>query len=135
MSDNSPIHSYHAHVYYEPATRDVAQALRQRIGERFSVQLGRWHDVPVGPHSAAMYQVAFASEAFAAFVPWLMLHRAGLTVLVHPNTLAPRDDHLLHALWLGPPLALKPDVLPLRIDLRDESPIVPNTTPHLAPWS
>ena len=135
MSDNSPIHSYHAHVYYEPATRDVAQALRQRIGERFSVQLGRWHDVPVGPHSAAMYQVAFTSEAFAAFVPWLMLHRAGLTVLVHPNTLAPRDDHLLHALWLGPPLALKPDVLPLRIDLRDESPIVPNTTPHLAPWS
>ncbi|MBX3642932.1 MAG: 4,5-dioxygenase [Rubrivivax sp.] len=135
MSDNSPIHSYHAHVYYEPATRGTAQALRQRIGERFSVQLGRWHDVPVGPHSAAMYQVAFASEAFAAFVPWLMLHRAGLTVLVHPNTLAPRDDHLLHALWLGPPLALKPDVLPLRIDLADESPIVPNTTPHLAPWS
>ena len=91
MSDNSPIHSYHAHVYYEPATRDVAQALRQRIGERFSVQLGRWHDVPVGPHSAAMYQVAFASEAFAAFVPWLMLNRQGLSVLVHPNTDRERD--------------------------------------------
>ena len=30
----------------------------------------------------------------------------GLDVLVHPNTLAPRDDHLHHALWLGHVLAL-----------------------------
>ena len=136
MHAATPILSYHAHVYYDPvATRGTAEALRQRIGERFSVQLGRWHDLPVGPHIAAMYQVAFAAEVFASFVPWLMLNRAGLTVLVHPNTLAPRDDHLLHALWLGPPLALKEDVLPLRIDAKDESPIVPNTTPHLGPWS
>ena len=136
MSDTSPIHSYHAHVYYDPlATRGTAEALRQRIGERFSVQLGRWHDQPVGPHTVAMYQVAFATEVFADFVPWLMLNRAGLTVLVHPNTLAPRDDHLVHALWLGPPLMLKEEVLPARIDAADESAITPNTTPHLAPWS
>ena len=136
MNAATPILSYHAHVYYDPvATRSTAEALRQRIGERFSVQLGRWHDLPVGPHIASMYQVAFAAEVFASFVPWLMLHRAGLTVLVHPNTLAPRDDHLVHALWLGPPLALKEDVLPLRIDAKDESPIVPNTTPHLGTWS
>ena len=136
MSDAAPILSYHAHVYYDPvATRGTAEALRQRIGERFPVQLGRWHDLAVGPHTASMYQVAFATEIFASFVPWLMLHRAGLTVLVHPNTLAPRDDHLIHALWLGPPLPLKEDVLPLHIEARDESPIVPNTTPHIAPWS
>jgi aromatic ring-cleaving dioxygenase len=132
MSRTPPILSYHAHVYYDPAhTRGVAEALRQRIGERFVVQLGRWHDVPVGPHTAAMYQVAFAAEVFASFVPWLMLQRDGLDVLVHPNTLAPRDDHLLHALWLGDKRALKPDVLPLRIAAADESPIVPNTTPTL----
>jgi DOPA 4,5-dioxygenase len=97
------------------------------------VQLGRWHDVPVGPHTAAMYQVAFSPEVFASFVPWLMLHRAGLTVLVHPNTLAPRADHLQHALWLGTPLALKEEVLPLHIDASEESPIVANTTPNVAP--
>ena len=34
-----------------------------------SVQLGRWHDVPVGPHTAAMYQVAFATELFARSCP------------------------------------------------------------------
>ncbi|HMO48256.1 MAG TPA: DOPA 4,5-dioxygenase family protein [Rubrivivax sp.] len=136
MSGAAPILSWHAHVYYDPAaTRATAEALRQRIGERFSVQLGRWHDATVGPHTAAMYQVAFATELFAAFVPWLMLNRSGLTVLVHPNTLAPRDDHLIHALWLGPPLALKEAVLPLRIEAKDESPIVANTTPQLDPWS
>lgn len=136
MSAAAPILSYHAHVYYDPVdTRATADALRQRIGERFSVQLGRWHDLPVGPHTASMYQVAFAVEVFASFLPWLMLNRTGLTVLVHPNTLAPRDDHLVHALWLGPPLALKEEVLPLRIDAKDESPIVPNTTPHRSVWS
>ena len=132
MRSLKPILSYHAHVYYDPAhTRGAAEALRHRIGERFKVQLGRWHDVPVGPHTAAMYQVAFGTEVFASFVPWLMLQRDGLDVLVHPNTLAPRDDHLRHALWLGDKRALKPEVLPLRIAAADESPIVPNTTPTL----
>jgi aromatic ring-cleaving dioxygenase len=126
--------SYHAHVYYDPAlTRAQAEALRQRIAERFAVQLGRWHDMPVGPHNLAMYQVAFATEVFAAFVPWLMLNRGALDVLVHPNTLAPRDDHLHHALWLGDKLPLNEAALPLRLDTTQESPIEPNTAPHLAP--
>jgi DOPA 4,5-dioxygenase len=80
-----------------------------------------------------MYQVAFDTELFASFVPWLMLNRDGLDVLVHPNTLAPRDDHLRHALWLGQRMALKEDVLPLRVDAAQESPIEPNTTPDRAP--
>ncbi len=59
-----------------------------------------------------MYQVAFAPEVFPALVPWLALNRQGLTVLVHPETDRPRDDHLLHALWLGEKLPLKADILP-----------------------
>lgn len=109
----SDIRSYHAHVYYEPATRDIAGWLREQIGQRFEVQLGRWHDRPVGPHTAAMYQVAFATAQFAELLPFLLLNRRGLRILVHPNTGAPRDDHLVHALWLGEPLPLKGEVLPL----------------------
>lgn len=120
--------SWHAHVYFDPAsTRSQAERVRAGIAERFQVQLGRWHEVPIGPHTAAMYQVAFDVDVFADLVPWLALHREELNVLVHPNTLAPRADHLVHALWLGPPLPLRGDVLPERIEAGEESPVVPNT--------
>jgi len=42
------------------------------------VQLGRWHDKPIGPHPQAMYQVAFLPSQFGKVVPWLMLHRERL---------------------------------------------------------
>jgi aromatic ring-cleaving dioxygenase len=120
--------SWHAHVYFDPAsTRSQAESVRHGVAERFKVQLGRWHDLPVGPHTAAMYQIAFDIAAFAELVPWLALHREGLNVLVHPNTLAPRADHVIHALWLGSPLPLREDVLPESIDAADEMPVVPNT--------
>ena len=123
--------SWHAHVYFEPsATRALAERVRDGVARRFKVQLGRWHEVPIGPHTQAMYQVAFDVGVFAGLVPWLALHREGLSVLVHPNTLAPRADHLVHAIWLGPQLPLRPEVLPDSIAATDESPIVPNTVPN-----
>jgi len=114
MPLQSTIHSYHAHVYYDPDSDSKAQAarLRESIATQFTTQLGRWHDVPVGPHTQAMYQVAFAVDVFPAIVPWMMLGRGSLTILVHPNTGRPRDDHLLHALWMGAILPLKGETLP-----------------------
>jgi len=125
------IHSYHAHIYYDPAgpSKDEAARLRAAMGERYAVQMGRWHDVPVGPHAGAMYQVAFATDLFADLVPWLLLARGSLTVLVHPNTGAPRADHMQHALWLGQVLPLKAETLPEHEAPEDIPPIVPNTTP------
>ena len=67
--------------------------------------------VPVGPHPGAMYQIAFNPDQFPTLVPFLMLNRQGLTVLVHPETGRSRDDHLLHAIWMGEVLALNASVL------------------------
>ena len=45
------IHSFHAHIYFDPlASRAIAEAVRDDIAGQFAVRLGRWHDVPVGPH-------------------------------------------------------------------------------------
>ena len=115
---SAEISSYHAHIYYDPAsTRHVAEAVRAQIAERFSVRLGRWHDVPVGPHPQAMFQVAILPQVFVEFFPWLLLNRAGLTVLIHPNTGQPRADHMERTAWLGEILPLKPDGLPESEDI------------------
>lgn len=109
----SQIRDYHAHIYYRDATeRLVAEKIREDLGAHFPVTLGRWRDEPVGPHPAPMFQAAFAVEAFPDIVPWLMLNRAGLTVLVHPDTGRPREDHLRNALWMGEVLPLNGSRLP-----------------------
>jgi len=128
------ITSYHAHVYWTSAAeRERALHVRQWLADRFVVQLGTVHDRPVGPHSVAMYQVAFTPDALAHLLPWLMLNRLGLSVLVHPNTGRARDDHLVHALWLGAPLVLHADTLPNSLaDGGGVSAVVPNTTPTSA---
>jgi DOPA 4,5-dioxygenase len=105
--DLSATQGYHAHIYYDAETRPIAERLREAIGNRFGVELGRWRDEPVGPHPAPMYQAAFPAAEFPRIVPWLMLNRGGLSVLVHPQTEDAYDDHTIHALWLGAPLPLR----------------------------
>ncbi len=105
------ITGYHAHIYYDSNTRDVAARVREGLGARFDVRLGRWHDIPVGPHPISMYQVAFAVAEFPRVVPWLMIHREGLDVLVHPETGDDVIDHTDHAMWLGTKIDLDIDAL------------------------
>lgn len=105
----SAIRDYHAHVYFEPGvTEETAARLRARVGDAFpEALLGRWHAVPVGPHTQAMYQIAFPVSLFPTLVPWLMLNREGLDVLLHPETGDHPTDHTAHAAWLGSRLALR----------------------------
>jgi aromatic ring-cleaving dioxygenase len=113
VKDAHAVHAWHAHVYFDPDDRAPALWLREQIGARFpAAMLGRWHAVPVGPHPRAMYQIAFDPPLFPTLVPFLALNRKGLTVLVHPETGRPKDDHLKHAMWLGEVLALNGDILP-----------------------
>ena len=110
--DIAAIQDYHAHVYYDPASKDRAALLRQWVEQRFAVRMGSWHDAPVGPHVQAMYQIAFTPDLLPTLAPFLMLNRMGLTILLHPESGRPRDDHTKHAVWMGEVLAVKEDVLP-----------------------
>jgi DOPA 4,5-dioxygenase len=127
------IASYHAHIYFDgPEQRVLAMCLREQIAERFSVALGRVHDGLIGPHGRAMYQVSFDVPTFARLLPWLMLNRQGLAVLVHPNTGRERSDHLTHAVWLGEMLPiLQPEML--SEETQAEAPLPVNTHPTLSP--
>ena len=109
--DAGKIRGYHAHVYYDDGSRDTAARLREAIESNFHVEMGRWRDQPVGPHPQAMYQVKFEPAEFARIVPWLMLNRGGLPVLVHPEAGDAYADHAENALWLGPRLSLRLETL------------------------
>lgn len=108
------VHGYHAHVYYDAATHPVAEKLRETLAAGFPVELGRFSGDAVGPHPVPQFQVIFKPDAFQSVVPWLMLNREGLDILVHPLTEDMVDDHTVYALWLGKPIKLKLDTMQRR---------------------
>jgi DOPA 4,5-dioxygenase len=104
---------YHAHIYYDPtSTRAVAEGVCVALGAQCQVEIEAFRDTPRGPHPRANVLVIFTPDQFAQVVPYLMVHRAGLDVLVHPLTEDAVEDHTDFALWLGTPVALHIDTLP-----------------------
>lgn len=100
----SRIDSWHAHVYFDAASRDAAWAFRdvvtaQQFGSR--IEMGRFHEREVGPHPRWSYQIAFPPAEFADVVGWLALNHGALDVFVHPNTDDQLRDHRDCAIWLG----------------------------------
>src|SRR5487761_277051 len=104
---------YHAHIYYDAArTRAVAERGCTALGEKFRVEIEEFRDTPRGPHPISNALVIFKPEEFAHVVPYLMLNREGLDVLVHPLTTDAVEDHSGYAIWLGNPVELKLHTLP-----------------------
>jgi DOPA 4,5-dioxygenase len=101
--DTSIITGWHAHVYFDAASRDAAWAMRETVQAELAgrVQIGRFHEKPVGPHPMWSFQVAFDADAFAGVVGWLALNHGALDVFVHPNTDDELRDHRDCAIWLG----------------------------------
>jgi DOPA 4,5-dioxygenase len=84
----SSIESWHAHVYFDASRREAAQALRAIIETEMAgrMELGRFHEKPVGPHPMRSYQLAFSPAQFPWIVSWLALNHGALDVFIHPNT-------------------------------------------------
>ena len=110
---NSPdaLHGYHIHIYYNDETKPIAEKLRASLASQFPVQLGANTGI-AGPHPVGQLPVIFKKEVFGRIVPWLMLNREGLDILIHPLSEDEYDDHGANAVWLGTPVALKMDTLP-----------------------
>ncbi|KAK6354441.1 hypothetical protein TWF730_008846 [Orbilia blumenaviensis] len=111
--------AFDVHVYYhEPnkKQKEFARSLWERIRYEFpELRVYRFWERPIGPHLTAMFEInLFTPEQFGAFIPWLMIHRGPLSILVHPNTGNELHDHTVGAVWLGEKLPLDVSILEIR---------------------
>lgn len=95
------ITGYHSHIYFDSTDIEIATHLRNTISEMSGVKVGKMHDKPIGPHTKPMFTVEIKPDVFSRLVPFLMINRNNLDVLVHPETGNDLLDHTNHALWLG----------------------------------
>jgi aromatic ring-cleaving dioxygenase len=102
---------YHAHIYYDPKTKPVAERVCAALQAKFPVEFGGFRDEPVGPHPISNARVTFTPGEFHNIVPWLMMNHQGLDVLIHALTEDSVADHSSRALWLGKPVPMKLEVL------------------------
>jgi len=102
------IDGYHVHIYYEgDDTRATAARVSEAVAGRFGLELRASSGEPQGPHPIPQFRLKFTAAQFDKIVPWLMLNRDGVDVLIHPLTDNSYDDHTKYAIWLGQPVALR----------------------------
>lgn len=104
---------YHAHLYYDDASKEQAQHIHQKIlHEELPIdRLGFMHDKPVGPHPQAMFQLQFIDCYLMDVMEWLEQNRMNHSVLIHPMSDDLVADHSEDAIWLGEALNLDLDQL------------------------
>ncbi|MDJ0593290.1 MAG: DOPA 4,5-dioxygenase family protein [Pleurocapsa sp. MO_226.B13] len=110
FQDINLIEKYHAHVYFDESTVDLAQLLCEEAGNRFNVTVGRMHRRPIGPHPSWSCQLAFDRSNHTELLTWLALNRNGLTILIHPLSGNDLKDHTAYASWMGESQELNLDV-------------------------
>jgi DOPA 4,5-dioxygenase len=113
MSDDAP---YHAHIYYLPAQRAAAEALRDSFlgtargeGNPKILFIGRLADAPVGPHPVPQFEIHFRARSLPGIVA--AIEASGLRALLHPLTDDDLADHTRLARWIGEPVTLDHEVL------------------------
>ncbi len=102
--------AYHAHVYFDEISKQMAEKLCLDAGEKFGLKVGHFHERLVGPHPCWSCQITFDIRDFESFIPWLEEQRQNLTILVHGLTGNDLQDHTEFAYWLGQPVELNLDM-------------------------
>lgn len=106
----NPDAPYHAHIYYDPAERSVAVALRDAFAADPAILfVGSMTDSAAGPHPIAQYEVHFLGAAVPVVVA--TIEATGLRGLVHPLTDDDLADHTTLAHWIGERVELDVTVL------------------------
>ena len=108
FADEAP---YHGHIYYTPAERSVAEALRAEFirltaadSDPKIVFVGRMTDGPAGPHPIPQYEIHFLKRSLDGVLA--MICATGLRALVHPLTDDDLADHTSLGTWIGEPIEL-----------------------------
>ncbi len=104
--DPAIIKGYHAHVYFDADTIELAKELCREVNAVFDVSVGRMHEKYVGPHPRWSCQLSLMVDDFPTVIPWLALNRDGLTIFTHPDTGEHLEDHRDRAIWMGEMLEL-----------------------------
>lgn len=103
------VQDWHAHVYFDASSKAAAWALREAVAQHFAdrVEVGRFHERPVGPHPMWSFQLRIDSADLPQVLGWLALNHGALDVFIHPNTGDGLRDHRDRALWIGKPHVLE----------------------------
>jgi aromatic ring-cleaving dioxygenase len=108
MADDAP---YHAHIYYEPWARHLAEAYRALLCDQMksgAIQalhfVGRLKDHKAGPHPLPQFEIHFTKAVLPVILD--SIKAAGFKALVHPLTDDDLADHTQLAHWIGTPLEL-----------------------------
>jgi len=104
------VKGYHSHIYFDEHTVEQARALATLAGQTFPVSVGRVIEQEVGPHPKWSCQLAYAPELLSDVMPWLAIHREGLTIFTHMITGDDLWDHTKGAIWMGSIEALHLDM-------------------------
>jgi DOPA 4,5-dioxygenase len=100
------VRDFHAHIYFDAAEIEEAQALAAAVQQRFGVAVGHLHQRPVGPHPRGSVQMTVPTDQFGEVASWLAVNRNGLTIFAHASTGDDKQDHTHNVVWFGPSEAL-----------------------------
>ena len=102
---------YHAHLYYVPETRAVAESMRLRLIDGMAsgtipklLFVGQLKDGKAGPHPIPQFEIHYTKAALQTILS--LIEESELTALVHPLTDDDLADHTTLAHWIGTPIEL-----------------------------